>query len=584
MKRISSPDSAIGPPLRTKMILFLLTAALSLLTLTAILPFLGLKGARLTVLPFNEIPFSDTAHFAIPLLILLYLGGLALIARLLSMIASINRSLTACAAYARAIAGNGLDLPTPSPVADDTAGLCSDLRSVTECLGERLCRINASRCTLVPVNRSLTNISRQFTLSTRLHGAALAQAAPAMDSLTSASRIIFEGIDQLDRSAASIAAATHELRETIREVTLSSDKLGDAFDEVSVSTSEMAASIREIGSGIVSLLDASSATATSVGLLDSSIKQVEKIALNASTISEEVKHDAETGKRAVEETIAGMAAIRTSSRITAEAMHNLSQRVDDIGVILSVIEEVAEQTDLLALNATIIAAQSGVHGKGFAVVADEIRELAERTSSSTREISMVIRGVQNETRRAVDALQQAEESINAGQKLSHHSGAALEKIVRGVQQADTEVRTIARTTVEQARGSQIIRESMQSVADMVQRIAASSTEHTQTSAQIALTVERMKGFNNQVRASTSEQSGANDLIARATEESMEAINRIRVAGNARTNDHELLATALGTMQGSLASTAESIPALDESRAVLERQLKVLEQETAPSTT
>ena len=114
----------------------------------------------------------------------------------------------------------------------------------------------------------------------------------------------------------------------------------------------------------------------------------------------------------------------------------LSERAADIGDILSVIDEVAEQTNLLALNAAIIAAQAGEHGKGFAVVADEIKELAERTSSSTREITLVIKGVQEETRRAVDAINQAEHSIAEGEMLSNRSGEALNKIVVGVNEID----------------------------------------------------------------------------------------------------------------------------------------------------
>ena len=199
--------------------------------------------------------------------------------------------------------------------------------------------------------------------------------------------------------------------------------------------------------------------------MDATIRQVEKNAMDSASISETVRSDAEIGKNAVLEAIAGMQAIRASSQITSEVVETLSLRVNDIGAILSVIDEVAEQTNLLALNAAIIAAQAGEHGKGFAVVADEIRELAERTSSSTREIAAVIKGVQEETRRAVDAISQAEESIAAGEKLSQRSGAALEKIVTGVQRAGIQVSEIAKATVEQARGSQSIREAMESVEE-----------------------------------------------------------------------------------------------------------------------
>ena len=153
--------------------------------------------------------------------------------------------------------------------------------------------------------------------------------------------------------------------------------------------------------------------------------------MDTAAISEGVRKDAEMGKEAVEATITGIHEIRRSSRITYEVINTLSERAADIGTILSVIDEVAEQTNLLALNAAIIAAQAGEHGKGFAVVADEIKELAERTSSSTREIAQVIKGVQDETQRAVEAINQAEKSIADGELLSQKSGEALTKIVTG---------------------------------------------------------------------------------------------------------------------------------------------------------
>jgi len=361
-------------------------------------------------------------------------------------------------------------------------------------------------------------------------------------------------------------------------VAISADKLGDSVDEVSSSIIEMVAAIKEIGNSIVNLLGASSTTASSIAEMDATIKQVEKNAMDCSAITEGVKRDAEIGKTAVEEAIAGMQAIRKSSRITAEVIENLSLRANDIGTILSVIDEVADQTNLLALNAAIIAAQAGEHGKGFAVVADEIRELAERTSSSTREIAIVINGVQEETIRAVEAISKAEESISEGEALSQHSGTALAKIVTGIQKASIQVREIARTTVEQARGSQSIKEAMESVEEMVGHIASSASEHSRGTDLIAHAVERMKDLTNHVRISTREQSHTGNLIARATEDVTAMIDQIRGASESQTQNGALISKAVKNIQTSTTANSEAAAVMEGSVFALSKQIDLLEKE------
>jgi methyl-accepting chemotaxis protein len=349
-------------------------------------------------------------------------------------------------------------------------------------------------------------------------------------------------------------------------------------DEVSSSIIEITASIKEIGTSIINLLEASSTTASSITEMDATIKQVEKNAMETSIITEGVKKDAEMGKFAVEEAIAGMQAIRNSSRITAEVVETLSLRVNDIGAILSVIDEVAEQTSLLALNAAIIAAQAGEHGKGFAVVADEIRELAERTSSSTREIATVINGVQEETRRAVNAISQAETSITEGERRSQHSGVALEKIVNGVQKASIQVREIARATVEQAHGSQSIKEAMESVEEMVGNIAGSAREHSRGSELITMAVERMKELTSHVRTSTREQSRTSGLIARATEDATIMIDQIRKASGSQAQSSAMISKAVVNIQTATASNSEAAIVMEGSISGLSRQIDLLEKE------
>jgi methyl-accepting chemotaxis protein len=361
-------------------------------------------------------------------------------------------------------------------------------------------------------------------------------------------------------------------------VSVSTDTLANSFQEVDSSITELSEAGRRIGSGIVSLLDASSATATAISQMDASIRRVKKNALDASSISEGVKTDAATGKRAVEESIAGMQAIRDSSAITAEVVKDLSLRVKDIGTILSVIDELAEQTDLLALNATIIAAQAGEQGKGFAVVADEIRELAERTSSSTREIASVIGGVQDETRRAVDAINLAETSISEGEKLAQHSGTALEKIVTGVEQASIQVNQIARAAVEQAHGSQSIRGGIERVAELIDQIATSAAEQTKTCQRIASAIERMKLMAFQVRSTALDQGQSSALISRQSGEISDMLEQLRLAGRSQLLGCAMLFRTLDDSRSAAVSGTRTARDTGSTINGLSKQIHLLEKE------
>ena len=548
MKRISSPDSAYGHPLRAKMILFFLAASATILTVTAInlYVFLELNGVQFSNLTPSDKHFSSSSHLAIALLILLSLCGVALIAWL-------------------------------------TVTITSALNTMAESLHKRFSSIKTVHETLASIDTSLEMSARQIAQAFRIHESGATRATPSFDSIANASGRIAECFTLLEQSAASTNKAVSGLVTTSQGLIRNSDKLGSSFGEVNLSTSEMAISLKELSAGIVNLLSVSGSTAASVVKMDFSLNQIEKIAQEAAAISENITTDAETGMRATEETISGMLAILNSSHTTSEAMQNLSRRVDDIGVILAVIEDVAEQTGLLALNATILAAQAGEYGKGFAVVADEIRELSERTSSSTREISSVIRGVQNETRLAVDAIQQAEVHITAGQKLSRRSGTALEKIVRGVQQISAEVLKIARTTAEQARDSQIIKESIQNITKMVQQIAAASTEHTRTCGQTASAMERLKALTSQIRSSVGEQVVASDLVALTSRDTLDTIDHIRSACSAQTLDNATVKATLDETWDSFSSSAGSVITLERSLATFEKQLKLLKNELSDFT-
>jgi len=325
-------------------------------------------------------------------------------------------------------------------------------------------------------------------------------------------------------------------------------------------------------------MDSSTTTACSIAQMDTTIKEVERNALDTVAISDEVKNDAESGKRSVDATIQGINEIRRASRITSDAIESLYSKAEDIGKILLVIDEVAEQTNLLALNAAIIAAQAGSYGKGFAVVADEIKELSERTSSSTREISLVVKGVQQETKRAVDSINLAEKSISNGEILSQKSGEALSKIVIGVQKSTDRMDEIARATIEQAKGSQMIREAMEQVSEMVSQIASATSEQGRGSDLIMIAVERMKGLTNEVRRSTREQAKVGNFIAQATENITGMIQQIKNATDEQGRGSEQIVHAVQDIQQSTQVNIDATGVLDEAVTSLIRQIEVFRQE------
>jgi methyl-accepting chemotaxis protein len=356
------------------------------------------------------------------------------------------------------------------------------------------------------------------------------------------------------------------------------ENLSRSVNDVSSSIVEMAASIKQVGAGVGSLLDVATATASSVMEMDGSIKQVEKNATETAAISDAVRKDAETGKQSVEATIAGMQEIKRSSRITSDVINTLSLRAKDIGDILVVIDNVAGQTNLLALNAAIIAAQAGEHGKGFAVVADEIKELADQTSCSTREIATVIKAVQDETHKAVAAIEQAEKNIADGEFLSYKSGEALSKIVEGVNSATAQVAEIARATVEQSKGSQMIRNAMGQVSDMVGQIARATQEQGMGSDLIMSAVENMKSLTAHVMSSTREQSKVGNFIARSTENITEMIQQIKCACDEQTRGSGQIITAVEDIQHATNINLDATQVMDSAIINLFNQIELLRNE------
>ena len=461
---------------------------------------------------------------------------------------------------------------------DEIGHLGSDFNEMVGKLSGMIGKVSRSSLELASISDTMAKASNSGVHSAKTQAESVARTSAAITQINSSVKGVAQGVDSLSSSASESSSSILEMASSVEEVVQNMEELSKSVSEVSSSIIEIGASIKQVGNGVVSLMDVSTATASSVMQMDSSIKQVERNANETASISKVVLIDAETGREAAEAVINGMHEIKRSSQITSEVISTLSERVGDIGEILSVIDEVAEQTNLLALNAAIIAAQAGEHGKGFAVVADEIKELSERTSSSTREIALVIRGVQEETRRAVDAIDQAKASISDGEILSQKSGEALAKIVVGITMETTLIAEIARTTVEQAKGSQMIREAMEQVSEMVAQIAKATREQGQGGELIMGAVEHMKGLTSQVLSSTREQNKVGNLIAQSTESITEMIRHIKRACDDQSRGSEQIVRSVEDIQSATDANLEATRVMDDAVYKLFRQTELLKKE------
>jgi len=461
---------------------------------------------------------------------------------------------------------------------DELGKLGSNLNILTEKLAGMLGKVNKSTEELICISNNLSDTSKQVITAAQRQADGVLGTSSAVIQIDATMKGVVRSVDGLSSSASESSSSILEMAASIEEVALNVATLALSVEDVSSSIAEMATSVKQIDSSVVSLTETIATTASSVMEMDSSIRQVEKNAMDTAAISEEVRRDAEMGKEAVVATITGIREIKRSSGITYEVINTLSERAGEIGTILSVIDEVAEQTNLLALNAAIIAAQAGERGKGFAVVADEIKELAERTSSSTREIDQVIKGVQNETRRAVEAINQAEKSIADGELLSQKSGEALNKIVAGVEKASAQMDEIARTTIEQAKGSEMIRAAMEQVLEMVTQIAMATREQGQGGELIMAAVEKMKELTAQVSSSTSEQSKVGSFIAQSTENITGMIQQIKRACDEQGRGSDQIVIAVEDIKESTDINLNATNVMNDAVMNLSQQIEIMQKE------
>lgn len=360
--------------------------------------------------------------------------------------------------------------------------------------------------------------------------AAIAETSLSIQKMDSAINNIGTSIDSLSHSSEVTASSLGEMSVAVSEVANNTVALATSVEDTSSSLLQVSASLRNVVDNVTQLSAATEETNRTVNEIDSSIKKVEENAKQSAVLSEKVKRDAEeNGMKSIEKTISGMERIRKMVDRSSDVINKLGQKTDHIGKILTVIDEVTRQTNLLALNAAILAAQAGEEGKGFTVVADEIKNLSDRTSSSTKEISQLIGSVQSEAKEAVSSIKEGLSSVEEGMQLSVEARDALRKIVESSQKSSEMCRSIEGATLGQVNSVQQVLDSTRKVSDMVEQIARATQEQNRGTEQITRSSEVIRNITRQVKAATEEQAKGTQQISGSVENISSRIQQIALA-------------------------------------------------------
>jgi methyl-accepting chemotaxis protein len=277
--------------------------------------------------------------------------------------------------------------------------------------------------------------------------------------------------DEIGKAGAALNSMKNNLREIMQSIAGTAEHVASASEEISAGATQTA-------SGSETQKDQVHQIATAMQEMSATVREVSDNSNKAADSSRQATETARGGGAIVEDTLSLMRSIAGSVRETAKSVQELGNRSDQIGKIVGVIDDIADQTNLLALNAAIEAARAGEQGRGFAVVADEVRKLAERTTKATKEIAEMIQSVQTETRGAVDKMQSGTQQVEKGVEVTAKAGDALKQIIGQTEHVGEMVTHIATAATEQSSATEQVNANM----EQINKLVAESAEGAQQSA------------------------------------------------------------------------------------------------------
>ena len=491
-----------------------------------------------------------------------------------SPVASINAAL-------RRITEGDLVAEVPEVAGAELGSIATGTKFLAEKLTTTISRVNSLSNNVAAALERLTLALAGVRDSTREQSAAIDGVMSVIRSANEQQRASTDGTDRLSRASYDNVSSLLEMKSAANEIAVSTERLFSSAEEAHGMISAMSQMTTTIAESSGEVFRSMEMTSASVEEISASLASVRENARRSSEFSARVRQLlTERGTLAVADAIEAMEKIAEEVDRFEKVVTRLDEQSKDIEKVLSVIKEVSERTNLLGLNASILASQAGEHGHGFAVVAGEIRSLSEGTASSAKDIAAIVKTIRSHIREAVDAIHSGVKQVEAGKGLIFKSGEAMGETLEAAQKTAQMTTVVEKATEEQAEGLQQIRLAVETARLMLEQVATSTEAERRSAGRMVDSISAVKEVAELVRKGTGEHAAGTQIISRNLEESRDMVTMIHQAAQDQLKANETIVNAVEQIKHSGMSAMTDLEEMIRSFGAIKNEVEVLKNEMA----